>query len=837
MRWIPAVLLAASAARAASYPGPADVEARLRRLAASPDGRARGARIVEIGRSHEGRPILALALGSSPARVLFVGLHHGRERLSADLVLRLAEHLVAARDPRTSRLVAQREAWLVPVVNPDGYQRTFEPGARDWRKNARDNDGDGRVGPGDGVDLNRNYDWRWADAPRASPDPISPEYRGPAPFSEPETRAIRDLLASRRFAFAVAYHAYGSYLVYPEAAGAVGREPPDVPIFRTLAGDRRRPAIRSSLRVGREGAEPYRVVHGNPDIGGRFDAWAYHQAGVLAFYVELHDGYGFDFPEEEAARARVLTDNLPFALDLLESSAHPARPVSHLGRQAPPLRHDPPRRSRGDRPLLEVLARRDLGAPLLFYAGPGGSGLTPMAPIESGVYYARYAAPVHHPGGDLRYFFVAGAKRLPEGDPFVLRREGPGGDLLVLTRKPERWGPLLRAAKISVALWPRDDPPDAGAVLAAFRRVLWDVPDPDPPRTGPILREIAEYVARGGSATLVGASGLALARRPPPASLRAAPGVPRPRALAQSRIDYVPGDAESHAYVPRTLRALAGIDAVAALRARRRRVFVGGRALRLANLAASPRRLIAPGGNVLATLRPRLPFGCDGRCWLSGSADDTLARLARRLDLRRARRATFVVRARWNLEAHNDYFFVAARRPGGPWRVLPDLDRRTVRTFGPPGDRRQAWRNAWARARALDLRRGGWHAVTGSGQGILRFDLSPFAGAEIEVSLGYLADPHRHGPGVAVFEVTLPELGIRLDARDPGWAATSAFGKGRWRAGSDPALRPAVAVRRERVTVSGVHPADLEPEDALRYLRVLLGPAGEAHPGPASSAR
>src|SRR5207237_1445026 len=78
------------------------------------------ARVVELGRSLEGRPILALVIGRSEARVLYVGVHHAREWLSADLVLRLADHLLRAPDARTRRLVAEREAWLVPVLNPDG---------------------------------------------------------------------------------------------------------------------------------------------------------------------------------------------------------------------------------------------------------------------------------------------------------------------------------------------------------------------------------------------------------------------------------------------------------------------------------------------------------------------------------------------------------------------------------------------------------------------------------------------------------------------------------------------------------------------------------------------
>ena len=78
----------------------------------------------------------------------------------------------------------------MPVANPDGYDYTFDDD-RLWRKNLRDNDGDGQVAIGDGVDLNRNFPTRWGyDDEGSSPDPSSDTYRGPAPASEPETQAL-----------------------------------------------------------------------------------------------------------------------------------------------------------------------------------------------------------------------------------------------------------------------------------------------------------------------------------------------------------------------------------------------------------------------------------------------------------------------------------------------------------------------------------------------------------------------------------------------------------------------------------------------------------------------
>jgi len=97
---------------------------------------------------------------------------------------------------RISWLVDNREIWIVPLLNPDGYayDRTIsEPGSGfGWRKNVRDNDGSGGFDPRfDGVDINRNYPYHWHENQQGviddggleytsdSSNPTSSMYRGP----------------------------------------------------------------------------------------------------------------------------------------------------------------------------------------------------------------------------------------------------------------------------------------------------------------------------------------------------------------------------------------------------------------------------------------------------------------------------------------------------------------------------------------------------------------------------------------------------------------------------------------------------------------------------------
>ncbi len=69
-----------------------------------------------------------------------------------------------------------------------------------------------------GVDLNRNYDFKFAlDDIGSSNDPCSEDYRGPYAFSEPETVAVRDFVEKKKdmIVMALNFHAYGNLFIYP----------------------------------------------------------------------------------------------------------------------------------------------------------------------------------------------------------------------------------------------------------------------------------------------------------------------------------------------------------------------------------------------------------------------------------------------------------------------------------------------------------------------------------------------------------------------------------------------------------------------------------------------
>jgi hypothetical protein len=193
-----------------------------------------------IGRSFENRPIWMVKVSQNPEvdeqepRALYTAAHHAREPMSVTQMVYFLWYLLEhyGENPDVTDLLNTRELFFVPMLNPDGYaynEMTDPRGGGNWRKNRRDN-GDGTFG----VDLNRNYGymWGWNDL-GSSGSTTSNVYRGPAPFSELETRAIRDLCVRERFSVAWNAHSYGNILLYPW--GYFPAESPDSLAFRRFA--------------------------------------------------------------------------------------------------------------------------------------------------------------------------------------------------------------------------------------------------------------------------------------------------------------------------------------------------------------------------------------------------------------------------------------------------------------------------------------------------------------------------------------------------------------------------------------------------------------------------
>lgn len=195
---------------------------------------------ISIGTSHQGRDIYMVKISDHPntdeaeTRVLYTGMHHAREPIGMQQLLFFMYHLLEnyENDPYIHQLLDTTELYFIPCINPDGYEfnwQTSPQGGGMWRKNRRENP-DYTYG----VDLNRNYGYMWGyDDIGSSPNTWSETYRGPAPFSEPETQAIRDFILQKHFPVVLNYHSYSNLLLYPW--GYIPDTTPDQRIFSQFA--------------------------------------------------------------------------------------------------------------------------------------------------------------------------------------------------------------------------------------------------------------------------------------------------------------------------------------------------------------------------------------------------------------------------------------------------------------------------------------------------------------------------------------------------------------------------------------------------------------------------
>jgi hypothetical protein len=374
-----------------------------------------------FGYTNQERPMLAMRLtnekikGEKP-QVLFVATHHAREWVATEMAMRLIKYLTTnyGSDGRVTNLLDTVEVWVIPVGNPDGYQYTFTT-ERLWRKNLRDNDGDGEITIADGVDLNRNFESHWGlDNEGSSPIWSNATYRGIAPNSEPETQAVVNFIKQNDFKFIISYHTYGNLILYPWG-WQVNTASLDDPIFVAQAGTDANPAIWDSLRD--EGYDPG-VGADLYIMNGNFTDWTYQGMGIPSHTVEFTKGSDFRFPDDEDMVQTVFEDSLDFALSAVESALDPAHPVSPVGIAVEDVYHTPLTTSYGPNQMIEVLARKGLDLTLCVNSICNSDSFTEKLGSvyndEPGVYFSRYVAVIsgQSAGETVTYEIREGASTL-----------------------------------------------------------------------------------------------------------------------------------------------------------------------------------------------------------------------------------------------------------------------------------------------------------------------------------------------------------------------------------------------------------------------------------------
>jgi hypothetical protein len=201
----------------------------------------------------------------------------------------LADRLLEtyATDARVKRIVDNVDIYIVPVVNPDGYDYTRTVNSQ-WRKNRRDNPGT----TCDGVDLNRNWGFQWGfDNVGSSGNQCDETYRGTAGFSEPELAGLKtqlDTIAGQgRLKAHVDVHA-NAQMILSVWGFRTSPPPPDLPVMNTLGQ-----LMQTGMASVRGTVYPYGqgsvILYLN---NGNARDYSYGVNNALAWTIEL-DGVSF----------------------------------------------------------------------------------------------------------------------------------------------------------------------------------------------------------------------------------------------------------------------------------------------------------------------------------------------------------------------------------------------------------------------------------------------------------------------------------------------------------------------------------------------------------------
>ncbi|MGH9845875.1 MAG: M14 family zinc carboxypeptidase [Blastocatellia bacterium] len=240
-----------------------------------------------------------LKSGSKPTFFLMAAIH-ARELATAEVAMRFADHLLNnyGADADVTWLLDEQQVIIVPVVNPDG--RILAEQGYLQRKNTNNTYGGTCATPPNGgsqfgVDLNRNYTFQWGLVNKPTENPCGLTYPGPVEASEPETKAIQDLVRSHfpdqrgpndadaapsdATGIMLTLHSFGDLVLWPWGVTSV--KAPNAAELELIG--RRLAAY--------NGYTPQQAIHLYP-TSGTTDDWSYGELGVASFTFEIGPSSG-----------------------------------------------------------------------------------------------------------------------------------------------------------------------------------------------------------------------------------------------------------------------------------------------------------------------------------------------------------------------------------------------------------------------------------------------------------------------------------------------------------------------------------------------------------------
>ncbi|MFD6291840.1 M14 family zinc carboxypeptidase [Streptomyces sp. NPDC060205] len=791
-------------------------------------------KVVSIGKTLQGQDILALKLskgakktkdGAKPS-VLYMSNQHAREWITPEMTRRLLHHYLDnyGKDRRITKLVDSTELWFVLSANPDGYDWTFKPeGDRQWRKNLRDVNGDGALTVGDGVDLNRNFAYKWGyDDEGSSPYPTSQTYRGASAGSEPETKAIDSFEKRIGFDYGINYHSAAELILYGVGWQVATPSPDDV-LYKSLAGTPENSAI--------PGYRP-QVSSELYTTNGEADGHASNVNGTAMFTPEMStcqtvsnlypdDPWNaadcasvFTFPDDEKLIQEEFVKNIPFALSVAESAAKPDQPKSSVGIDAPDFTPAPfaTSYSRGADQEVSVVARKSVRDKELKYRVDNGRTKTQSLKAwkggetyggEDNLYFDEYRAKVRDgaPGDKVEVWFTGETRagkptssthftytvaERPRADTLVIAEEG------VAATKAQTYVDALKAGGRKAVVWDvtTQGAPDALGILSHFKSVVHYTGADRPGYTTQL--QLRAYLNEGGKLVEAGE--------------QAGGQVALPGALTNDFSQYYLG-AYSRTTTPGATAftgsgKLAGTGGPLGDTPGNPLDAAGAYSVTSDTLPVDrfPQFASEGGGGYPGTVNPYGPY--EGASMAAVTHTDyAWNRLTRTIDLTgvsAAQAPALRTQLLWDTEEGYDHAVLEAHTAGADdWTTLPDKGGATSTAVpaeceagffiqGHPALTRYLTRGATACTPTGTS--GSWNSFTGASAGWqqVEFDLSAYAGKTVEVSISYITDPGSGGHGVLADNASVVIGGTATETE--GFETSL----GAWKVPGPPAGSPAV---------------------------------------------
>lgn len=215
-------------------------------------------KLETLGLSHQNRLVLAMKISDSAAldqtepALYFDGAIHGDEKIAWAVCFEFIKYIVLNYYDNVivNQLVNNREIWVVPMINPDGYVASS-------RYNSRT------------VDLNRNYGWMWGNE----------SYCGASVFSENEANLFYNLFWRQPFVIYTSYHAGTLYISNPWSYTIYDSIPEKFNIWHLSQGYSQRG---NNYPYGQSSIGMY-------PINGSSKDFAYGMQGDVSWSIELHN--------------------------------------------------------------------------------------------------------------------------------------------------------------------------------------------------------------------------------------------------------------------------------------------------------------------------------------------------------------------------------------------------------------------------------------------------------------------------------------------------------------------------------------------------------------------